>query len=309
MNFISYQNKICIVTGSASGIGYEVAKLLQQDGAIVYGLDLHRTPIEGVKSILCDLSNKESIDTAFSSLPIRFDYFFGVANTSGAKHDFYKTFTINFIANKYITDNHIKDRIHSNGAICYASSILGRNWDKYSNEFQKYMKKNTWEDMIKLLHKQIPNGTSSFMAYPLSQRAINFYMASEVNEFADRGVRINAVLPSSTEQEETKDEMKTLKEMIPQQGVANRYATDEEVAKAMLFLNSDMASYISGVTLPVDYGNEALIKTGKKRDILDIKVGSKLFNIGIVQSQLQKTSNNKEKNQVQKPDSEEIEIL
>ena len=303
MNFISYQNKICVITGSAAGIGYELAKLLLADGAIVYGLDLHNTTIAGVHSILCDLSNKESIDVAFQKLPEQFDSFFGVAGLSGTKDDFYKTFTVNFIANKYMTDTYLINRIKPNGSICYVSSTVGNYWDKYSNEFQKYLKKESWEDMMKILHKQVPENTSGFMAYPLSKRALNFYMALKVSDFAKKNIRINSILSSSTEEEKEKPmEKKSLEELIPQQGVSNRNAKKEEIAKAMLFINSDMASYISGITLPIDYGNEALIKTGKKRDIMDMKVGSKVFNIGFIQSQLQK---NPPKNK----ENDEIEII
>ena len=129
------------------------------------------------------------------------------------------------------------------------------------------------------------------MAYPLSKRALNYYMALKAIEFGDRGVRVNAVLPAATNTSmlgEFKKELGGLDELFKQTGVSPRLADPDEIAKPMLFLNSDMASYISGTCLTVDFGNDAMVKLGKKRDRLDMKVGSKLFNMGFVQNQFKK---------------------
>ena len=77
-------------------------------------------------------------------------------------------------------------------------------------------------------------------------------------------------------------------EILNKTGMANRLAKPDEIVKPLLFINSDMASFISGACIPIDFGNEAMIKTGKKHDIYDMKVGSKLFNIGLVQNQMKK---------------------
>ena len=108
-DYFGYNNKICVVTGAASGIGKATAELLVELNAEVYALDITKQDIPGVKEFIeVDLSNKESIDEAMEHVPRHIDSFFGVAGLSGAKTNYYKTFTVNYIANKYMMfDNYI----------------------------------------------------------------------------------------------------------------------------------------------------------------------------------------------------------
>jgi 2-keto-3-deoxy-L-fuconate dehydrogenase len=56
-----------IVTGAASGIGLSVAKLLNQNGAKVFGFDLQEGAMsQHAKFIQCDISSTESVTNAFS---------------------------------------------------------------------------------------------------------------------------------------------------------------------------------------------------------------------------------------------------
>ncbi len=306
-----YKDKVCVVTGAASGIGLALTKMLLKEEAIVYTLDKNPVKLMGIVGIKCDLADKDSIDEAFLNIPDEIDSFFGVAGLSGAITDFYTTFTVNFIANKYITEEYLKVRMKDNGSICYVSSTAGNYWDKYASEFKSFMKANTWTKMISLLHKKAEKDTVGVTAYPLSKRALNYYMCEKAIEFSARNIRVNALLPASTEtamRKELEAETGGYDELLNSTGMANRLATAEEMAKPLLFLNSDMASFISGTCLPVDYGNEAMIKIGKKHDRLDMKVGSKLFNMGVVQNQMKKQLETVQEHEVMY-DKDGIEIL
>ena len=141
-DYFGYNNKICVVTGAASGIGKATAELLVELNAEVYALDITKQDIPGVKEFIkVDLSNKESIDEAMEHVPRHIDSFFGVAGLSGAKTNYYKTFTVNYIANKYITEEYLKKRMSYGGAISYVTSTGGLYWDKYSSEFDKIYKR------------------------------------------------------------------------------------------------------------------------------------------------------------------------
>ena len=52
--------------------------------------------------------------------------------------------------------------------------------------------------------------------------------------------------------------------LSPYTGCAGRYATPKEMAWPLLFLNSDLASYISGALLPADFGAGTEILAGLK---------------------------------------------
>lgn len=291
-DYFGYNNKICVVTGAASGIGKATAELLVELNAEVYALDITKQDIPGVKEFIeVDLSNKESIDEAMEHVPRHIDSFFGVAGLSGAKTNYYKTFTVNYIANKYITEEYLKKRMSYGGAISYVTSTGGLYWDKYSSEFEKFTNAKTWDEMIEALHAQAKEDTIGIMAYPLSKRAMNYYMAKLAIELGPQKIRVNALLPGSTDtgmKKEFEVEAGGMDALVAETGTAKRLAKPEEMAQPLVFLNSDMASFITGLPLIVDAGANAMVRLKMKTDRMNMRVGLKLFNLGFVQKQLAK---------------------
>lgn len=291
-DYFGYNNKICVVTGAASGIGKATAELLVELNAEVYALDITKQDIPGVKEFIeVDLSNKESIDEAMEHVPRHIDSFFGVAGLSGAKTNYYKTFTVNYIANKYITEEYLKKRMSYGGAISYVTSTGGLYWDKYSSEFEKFTNAKTWDEMIEALHAQAKEDTIGMMAYPLSKRAMNYYMAKLAIELGPQKIRVNALLPGSTDtgmKKEFEVEAGGMDALVAETGTAKRLAKPEEMAQPLVFLNSDMASFITGLPLIVDAGANAMVRLKMKTDRMNMRVGLKLFNLGFVQKQLAK---------------------
>lgn len=93
-DYLNYKDKVCVVTGASSGIGNATCKMLVDLGAIVYGIDRNPCEIDGLMQFIqCDLSDKNSIDQAFTSLPNHIDSFFGVAGLSGGRTGYWTTFT------------------------------------------------------------------------------------------------------------------------------------------------------------------------------------------------------------------------
>ncbi len=290
-DLLNYKDKICVVTGCASGIGKACSEILINLGAKVYALDRNEFINEKVTFIKVDLNNKESIDKAFKKIPNHIDSFFGVAGLSGAITNYYTTFTVNFIANKYITEEYLKKRMTQGSSICYVTSCGGLHWEKYYQEFEDFILAESWEEMMDLLYEQANEDTVGIMAYPLSKRAMNYYMAKEAVELGDAGIRVNSLLPGSTDTGMTAEfevEAGGNDALIAETGVARRLATPEEMALPLIFLNSDMAGFVSGIPFIVDYGSNALVNLKVKKDRMDTKVGSKLLNLKFVQNILKK---------------------
>lgn len=75
-DYFNYKDKICIVTGASSGMGYETAKMLVDLGAKVYALDIKECNIENLAGFYsCNLSDKKNIDEVFTKLPEKIDCF------------------------------------------------------------------------------------------------------------------------------------------------------------------------------------------------------------------------------------------
>ena len=95
-------------------------------------------------------------------------------------------------------------------------------------------------------------GQPAGCAYPASKFAVNGMTKSLAREMGRDNIRVNAVAPGVTRTDMVaalpEEMVKRITAPIP----LGRMGEPEEVADAFLFLASDMASYITGVTLSVD---------------------------------------------------------
>lgn len=270
-DYLGYKNKICVVTGASSGMGRETARILANLGAIVYTISRRSCDVEGItQSIQADLSCREDIDTAFRQLPERIDCFFGVAGLSGNRSDYMTTFNVNYTANRYISECYLKQRIPEGGAIVFVTSTSGVAWQENYEECCKILDAVSWEEIQERMAALVKPGTPPQVAYMLSKRLMNAYACHLAVELGEKKVRVNAVLPGSTDtgmKDEFAEMAGGLENMIRFAGKAGRLASSEEVAMPIVFLGSDMAKFISGEELIVDFCDNAMKKTGLKPEI------------------------------------------
>lgn len=269
-DYFGYKDKVCVVTGASSGMGKATVEMLVDLGAKVYAIDLNPCSVEGItKFIECNLAKKEEIDNTFEKLPEHIDSFFGVAGLSGSKTDYRTTFDCNYTANMYITLNYLKERMKKGGSIVYCTSTAGLEWKKFKKEQNKVVHAKTWEEVEERTRK-IANSAPSTFAYMYSKRCLSQFACEQAVEFAKLGIRINNVLPASTDtgmKQEFQDMIGSEEALIAQTGLAGRLAKSEEMAYPMVFLNSDMASFISGLDMVVDYTDTCLKVLGLKKNL------------------------------------------
>ena len=283
---MGYRDKVCVITGAASGMGKAATEMLVEMGAKVYALDVNAVTTPGIeKSVRVNLADKQSIDDAFKQLPDSIDRFFGVAGVSGVQTNYHLTVTINFIANKYMTDEYLDKRMGDGGSITYISSMGGTHWDKYMGEYRKMMNATGWDGTVAELHRLAPADAFRPFCYTMSKRAMNGYAASKTVYFAKKGIRINVVMPGSTDtgmKKEFEELVGGAYRLVANAGVAGRLATPAEMAGPLLFMGSDMASFITGARLPVDYGDETLAILKLKKDLQNVPMGLKIYNTKLV---------------------------
>ncbi|WP_341928268.1 SDR family oxidoreductase [Nocardioides psychrotolerans] len=58
--------RVVVITGAASGIGFATAELFRDLGDVVYGLDVNATVPEGVTYVECNVGSKASVDAAIA---------------------------------------------------------------------------------------------------------------------------------------------------------------------------------------------------------------------------------------------------
>lgn len=269
MNY-NYEGKICVVTGAASGMGEACAKLLVEQGAKVYALDIGEIKVEGVeKKIFVDLSEKESIDKAFAEIPEHIDCYFGVAGVLGLAFPFIKTVKIDLISNKYICEEYLVNRMSEGGAIAFVSSAIGVNWEQEGNikYYKPILEAEGWDGAVEAAEAtgvtKLPNG----LAYAFSKMAVNYYTYMAQSIFGPKKVRVNSICPGNTStnfaagmsDEGVSDEVK-----YRFSGYTYRSATSYEMAYPLVFVNSDLASFMSGAIIPVDGGSFIEIVAGKR---------------------------------------------
>ncbi len=273
-------------------MGKAVCQMLIGMGARVYGMDRNVCELDGMeKFITCDLSKKESIDNAFTQIPEKIDRFFGVAGLSGAKTGYWTTFTVNFIANKYITDTYLDKRMDRGGAIVYVTSCGGLMWEKWKKEYIKVMDCKTWDEMVAFMKKISPKDGVGVMAYTLSKRAMNYYASLKAVEYGARGIRVNAMLPGSTDtgMKAEFEKMAGGKEaLLKENGAVGRLATSEEMAAPIVYLNSDMASFVSGLMFIADMGHNCEKVLGFSKNQLNVPAALPIYNMKFFQNMLAK---------------------
>ena len=104
-------------------------------------------------------------------------------------------------------------------------------------------------------------GTPNFSVYSASKAAVRNFVRSWILDVKDRGIRINAISPGTTytpglvnlagpDKAQQQGLLTYLASTIP----LGRVAQPEEIAKAVLFLTSEDASFVNGAELFVDGG-------------------------------------------------------
>jgi NAD(P)-dependent dehydrogenase (short-subunit alcohol dehydrogenase family) len=102
------------------------------------------------------------------------------------------------------------------------------------------------------------HGNALMAAYAASKHGVVGLTRSAAQEFAGRGIRINAVCPAAIETPMVERAFSVaLKRETAARYPMGRLGTAQEVAQAAVWLCSDAASFITGVALPVDGGNLA----------------------------------------------------
>jgi NAD(P)-dependent dehydrogenase (short-subunit alcohol dehydrogenase family) len=235
--------KVCVITGAASGIGAEAARLFAAEGAKVVGVDID-PGAEGELALEADVTDEEQVrgmyERAREELG-RVDVLFNNAGIS--PNDDASVLDTSYEAWQRVQDVNLKSVF-----LCCKHGIphLLDNGGPHRGSVI-----NTASFVA------VMGAATSQISYTASKGGV-LAMSRELGvEFARRGVRVNALCPGPVDtpllQELfAKDPEKAARRLVHLP--MGRFAYAEEIAQGALFLASDDSSYVTASTFMVDGG-------------------------------------------------------
>lgn len=249
---MDFHNRTIVVTGVASGIGSDTAKLLRLRGARVIGLDRHEPSLTLDGFVQVDLGVPAAIDEAVARLPERID---GLANVAGvpgtAPVDVVAR--VNYLGLRQLTLA-LAPRMPEGAGVVNIASILGAEWPqrldlhKALAETPGFAAGEAW-----LQRHPVPQAS----CYQYFKEALIVWTLTQSQPLLlQRGVRMNCVAPGPVFTPILGDFVQMLgaERVQADQHRMKRPAYSDEIAPVVAFLLSDAARWISGVNLPVDGG-------------------------------------------------------
>jgi NAD(P)-dependent dehydrogenase (short-subunit alcohol dehydrogenase family) len=243
-----YDGKRTLVVGGASGMGAATAELLQSAGAEVVVMDHAEVSLSGVTAVHVNLSERDSIDTALDQCGGPIDALFSCAGVADGTPGIEK---INFIGHRHIIDRLLaEDLLPRGAAIGFISSAAGLGWESNLARIQTFLATPDFDSAVAWI---ATNGGADYMS---TKQAMCAYVASQAFPLMQRGIRINAICPGPTDTPLAQAN----KELWLGFGADYRdelgveASTPLEQAYPLVFLCSDAAVAISGITLVTDIG-------------------------------------------------------
>jgi NAD(P)-dependent dehydrogenase (short-subunit alcohol dehydrogenase family) len=252
----SYQGKRAVVVGGATGMGAAVADVVRDAGAEVVVMDRAEVTVPGVKAIRLDLSDKASIDAAVDECGGPVHALFSCAGVADGTPGIER---INFIGHRHLIDRMLAgDMLPRGGAIGFISSAAGLGWEANLPLLHEFLDITDFDAAASWAQE---HGKADYM---WSKQAINAYVGREALRFLQRGIRINAILPGPTDTplaQANRDVWLGFgSDYRAEAGVEASTPLDQ--AYPLVFLCSEAAAAIAGVTIVTDVGYVAAGITG-----------------------------------------------
>jgi 3-oxoacyl-[acyl-carrier protein] reductase len=239
-------SKVALVTGATRGIGQAIALALGRAGHTVIGT---ATTDEGAQSIAQALS-AHGLKGCGMVLQVN-----DAAACDGLLDQIGQQFgPIGILVNNAgITRDNLSMRMRDEEWDAVIQTNLTAVF-RLSRGVLRAMMKARWGRIINITSVVGISGNPGQMNYAAAKAGVAGMSRALAREVASRGITVNCVAPGFIDTDMTKslsgDQIKSLTSQIP----AQRLGTPADVASSVVFLASDGAAYITGVTLSVNGG-------------------------------------------------------
>jgi NAD(P)-dependent dehydrogenase (short-subunit alcohol dehydrogenase family) len=248
---ISFENKVALVTGAASGLGLATAKAFAESGASVGLADWNEQNVRAAAqdlaakghktiAITCDVSDDAQVEAMIQQTVATFGRLDAAYNNAGVQ---------NILAETADTTREDYDRV-------MAINLRGV-WSSMKFELQQMREQGSGAIVNCSSLGGLVGGAERGIYHAAKHGVIGFTKSAAL-EYAARGIRINAVCPGliwtpMADQMVASGQGEALKSMeksVPM----GRVGRPEEIADAVLWLCSNAASYVTGQSISVDGG-------------------------------------------------------
>jgi NAD(P)-dependent dehydrogenase (short-subunit alcohol dehydrogenase family) len=233
-------DKVCVVTGAASGIGAEIATRFAEEGAHVIGVDV-AVGARGAVALQADVTDEAQVRELYARAFEQFGRLDVLVNNAG----------IAAAGDRSVLDTSLEawervQAVNLRGVFLCCKHGIPRLLDGGGGS------------VVNLASFVAVMGAAvSQISYTASKGGVLALSRELGIEFARRGVRVNALCPGPVEtplllELFAKDPQQATRRLV--HVPMGRFAKPREIANAALFLSSDEASYITATTFLVDGG-------------------------------------------------------
>ena len=239
------ENKTAIVTGAARGIGLEIARQLAQGGARLVLVDVLQDQLEqaagnlpGAKEVLTfavDVTDEAAVETLFDEVVEKTGRIDILVNNAGITRD---DLLLRMDADQW--------------DLVMAVNLKGTFL--MTKHASRYMVRQKYGRIVNMASVSGLVGNPGQANYSASKAGVVGFTRTVARELARKNVCCNAIAPGFIDTDMTRVLPEKAKENALAAIPLGRMGTAEEVGRAVCFLASDEAAYITGHVLPVDGG-------------------------------------------------------
>ncbi|ORM60033.1 oxidoreductase [Pantoea rodasii] len=248
MNVQTLKDRVALVTGGTTGLGFGAAKRLIEHGATVYITGRRQDVLDdavgklgsSARAIRADASSKEDMLRVAATIKAEQGHLDILFANAGGGHA---------TPLEQLTEEQIDSELSINikGVVLTVQSML----DVLSNGSSVVLNASITADM----------GLPGFAVYAATKAAVRSLARSWTTDLKNRNIRVNTISPGvvptegySNEQKMTDNDIASYAERVSSEIPAGRVGTAEDIADALVFLVSDSSAYIRGIDLIVDGG-------------------------------------------------------